>query len=165
MWVSAAVTLLVTPEKTSEFGVSRYKVWRSRKGVPVESPITEATFRSAFEVVARERIEALIVQDSMENLAHHKLIVELVRQARIPAIYPYPDFTRDGGRITLACDLFELYRHAAHQIDHILKGVPVRDIPFYQSTKFQLLLNVNTASDPSIGLPPSLLARADEVIE
>jgi putative ABC transport system substrate-binding protein len=58
-------------------------------GVPVESPITEAAFRSAFEALARERIDALIVQDTMENLAHHKLIVELVRKAGIPAIYPY----------------------------------------------------------------------------
>jgi len=52
-----------------------------------------------------------------------------------------------------------------HQIDQILKGVPVRDIPFYQSTKFQLLLNAKAASDLRIVVPPSLLARADEVIE
>ena len=51
------------------------------------------------------------MQDTMENLAHHKLIVELVRKARIPTIYPYPDFARDGGLITLASDLFELYRY------------------------------------------------------
>jgi putative ABC transport system substrate-binding protein len=134
-------------------------------GVPVDSPIEEAAYRRAFEIIPKERIEALVVQDSAENLANRDFIVELVEKARIPAIYPFRDFAEAGGLMSHAVDLFEIDLHLARQIDQILRGTPLRDVPFYQGKSFQLILNAKGASALGLQFPPSLLARADEVIE
>jgi len=124
-------------------------------GVPVDSPITEAA----------EGIEALVVQDSQENIGHRQLIVDLVEKARIPAMYPFRDFAEVGGLITYNVDQFDLFRNAAKQMDQILKGTPIRQVSWYQPTLFQLLVNLKTATALGLTIPPSLLARADEVIE
>jgi putative tryptophan/tyrosine transport system substrate-binding protein len=134
-------------------------------GVPQDSPINEAANRRAFEIISRERIEALVVQDSAENIGYRQLIVDLVAKARIPAMYPYRDFAEVGGLITYNVDQFDLYRNGARQIDQILKGTPIQQVPWYQATLFQLIINLKTAKALGLTIPPSLLARADEVIE
>jgi putative ABC transport system substrate-binding protein len=70
-----------------------------------------------------------------------------------------------GGLMAYAVDLIDLYRHAAGQVAQLLKGARVSDIPFYQATTFKLVVNLNTAKGLGVTIPPSLLARADEVIE
>jgi putative tryptophan/tyrosine transport system substrate-binding protein len=134
-------------------------------GVPIDSPIEEAAYKRAFEIISKDWVEALIVQDAAENLFYRKTIIELVEKRRIPAVYPFRDFAKIGGLITYAVDLFELYRHAAKQIGQILNGAPLRDVPFYESKSFQLILNAKGASVLGLQFPPTLLARADEVIE
>jgi putative ABC transport system substrate-binding protein len=134
-------------------------------GLPVESPIQETGYRRVFESLASERVEAIVVQDSAENVNYRKLIIELVAQSRVPAIYPFHDFAEEGGLITYCVDLFELYRYAATQVDRILRGTPVRDVPFFQASTFKLVLNLNAAAALGMEFPPTLLSRADEVIE
>jgi putative ABC transport system substrate-binding protein len=134
-------------------------------GVPVASPMQEPEFRTAFETIAMKKIEALVLQDSSENLVYRELIVDLVEKAKIPAIYPFRPWAEVGGLITYAVDEFELYRIAAAQIDQMIKGKSVHEIPWYQARSFQLILNIKAASAIGIEFPPTLVGRADEVIE
>jgi putative ABC transport system substrate-binding protein len=134
-------------------------------GVAVASPMQEAEYRTAFEAIAMKKIEALVLQDSTENVVYRELMVELVEKAKIPAIYPYRPYAEVGGLITYAVDEFELYRIAADQIDQMIKGKSVQEIPWYQARSFQLILNIKAASAIGIEFPPTLVGRADEVIE
>ena len=134
-------------------------------GVPVASPMHEAEYRSAFETIPMEKIDALVVQDAVEYEPYSKLIVDLVAKAKIPAVYPSRAFAEVGGLITYAIDQDELSRYSATQIIQMLKGRPVQEIPWYQSRSFRLILNTKAASAIGIEFPPTLLASADEVIE
>ena len=131
----------------------------------LESPVNEPQYRRAFAAMAREGVNAVIVGDQPENMANRKLIGEIAEQFGLPAIYPYPDFTAIGGLIAYGVDLNDVYRRAASQVDQILKGTKAGDIPFYQPTKFALIINLNAAKGLGLTVPESLLARADEVIE
>jgi putative tryptophan/tyrosine transport system substrate-binding protein len=134
-------------------------------GVPVASPMQEVEYRHAFGTTIMEKIDALVVQDAAENLAHSQLIVDLVAKAKIPAVYPFRSYAQVGGLIAYAVDEVELTRYAATQMVQILKGKPVQEIPWYQARSFRLILNTKAASAIGIEFPPTLLARADEVIE
>jgi putative ABC transport system substrate-binding protein len=134
-------------------------------GVPVASPMQEVEYRSAFEIIPMEKIDALLVQDSAENEANSKLIVDLVAKAKIPAIYPFLTYAQVGGLITYAVDEVELARYAATQIVQMIRGRPVQEIPWYQARSFRLILNTKGASSIGIEFPPTLLGSADEVIE
>jgi len=105
------------------------------------------------------------VQDSSENLSNRAVIINLARDNRVPAIYPYLEYVEAGGLMAYAVDLLEQGRHAARQVDEILKGAKPSDIPFVQVTKFSLLINLQAAKASGFDIPPTLLARADEVIE
>jgi putative tryptophan/tyrosine transport system substrate-binding protein len=83
----------------------------------------------------------------------------------VPAIYPYRMHVDLGGLIAYAVDLREVGRRAAKAIDQILTGMKPGDIPFYQPTKFELIINLKTAKTLGLTIPPSLLAQADEVVE
>ena len=78
---------------------------------------------------------------------------------------PYRDYVEAGGLMAYAVDLAELLRHMAGQVDQLLKGAKPGDVPIYQPTKFELLVNLKTAKALGLTIPPFLLARADEVIE
>jgi putative tryptophan/tyrosine transport system substrate-binding protein len=93
------------------------------------------------------------------------LIAELTRKHRLPAMCPYRDYVDAGGLMAYTVDLAELLRHMADDVDKILHGAKAANIPIYQATRFQLLVNLKTANALSLTLPPALLARADEVIE
>jgi putative ABC transport system substrate-binding protein len=134
-------------------------------GVPVASPMQEAQYRGAFEIIATEKVDALLVQDAAEHVRFRKVIIDFVEEAKIPTIYPFRYYAEAGGLITYAVEEFELWRYAATQIDQILKGKLVQEIPWYQPRSFQLILNTKAASAIGIQFPPALLARADEVIE
>jgi|ERR1039458_3769401 putative ABC transport system substrate-binding protein len=98
-------------------------------------------------------------------LAQRALIVELAEKYRLPVIYPYRDYVDLGGLMTYAPDLGELAQRLANDVHQILGGAKPGDIPFYQPTKFQLLINLKAAKALGLDLPPTLIARADEVIE
>jgi putative ABC transport system substrate-binding protein len=111
----------------------------------------------------RQRLDALLVGQLLYR--YRQLIPELAEQARLPAIYPYREFVEAGGLIAYAPDLTELARRFAQQVREILNGAKPGDIPIYQATKFELIVNSKTARALGLAIPPSILAGADEVIE
>jgi putative ABC transport system substrate-binding protein len=134
-------------------------------GTPLEGTLQESEYRRVFEAITQQRPDAMVVGPESENLANARLIVELAEKARLPAIYPLREFPEAGGLMAYAFDLGEVYHRAAGYIDQILKGANAGEIPIYQMTKFELVINVKAAEAIGLAMPPSLLLRADEVIE
>jgi putative ABC transport system substrate-binding protein len=131
----------------------------------LESPINQLEYARVFAVLAQERADALVVMPAPENVAHAQTIVELAAKDRLPAIYRTSDFLEAGGLMAYAVDVPDLYRRVAAQVAGILKGAKVSDVPFYQATTFKLIINLKTARALGLTIQPSLLARADEMIE
>jgi putative tryptophan/tyrosine transport system substrate-binding protein len=120
---------------------------------------------SAFSVLAQKRVQALTVfQDGM-FLAQGPLIIALAARSRIPTMYGLTDLVRTGGLMGYGVNLPGMYRHAASFVDRILKGAKPADIPVEQPTKFEFVINLKTAKTLGLTIPPSVLARADEVIQ
>ena len=125
----------------------------------------ETEYRRFFEVMAQEHADSLFVGADGESWVHRRLIVELAEKNRLPAIYPYREYVEAGGLMAYSLDFVELWTRAAGCIAQILNGASPGDIPIYQATKFELVINVKAANAIGLTIPPSLLARADEVIE
>ena len=98
-------------------------------------------------------------------LVHRKLIITLAAQHRLPAVYFLSGFVKDGGLISYGPDPVAPYRQAASYVDRILKGEKPADLPVQTPTKNELVLNLKTAKALGFTVPPSVLSRADEVIE
>ncbi len=98
-------------------------------------------------------------------MANRTLIVDLVSEARLPAIFPFFDLVQDGGLMAYSFDLVELNKRVANNIDAILRGGNAGDIPFYQASKFELSINLRTAKALDLAVPATLLASADNVVE
>jgi len=134
-------------------------------GALLEGSIDEPEYRRVFAAMAQERVDAVMVNDAAENYTNQRLITKLAESARLPAIYPDRSFVELGGLMAYGPELEELYRHAANQIDQILKGAKPGELPFYQATKFKLTINLNTAKVLGLAIPQAVLLRADEVIQ
>jgi putative ABC transport system substrate-binding protein len=107
----------------------------------------------------------LIVTGGALALIHRNQIISLAARYRLPAVYSVRSFVAEGGLISYGPELRDQYRRAASYIDRILKGEKPADLPVQAPTKYQLVINLKTAKALSIDVPPTLLARADEVIE
>ena len=134
-------------------------------GPPLDYPLDAAEYRRVIAAMAQAGAQALIVQGQPQNFQNLRLIIELAEKGRLPAIYPFLDSVKLGGLMAYAADGHETLRQQANQIAHILRGASPGDIPFYQPTKFFLVINLKTAKALGIELSASLVARADEVIE
>jgi len=106
----------------------------------------------------------LVLPDNFIN-AHRELIVGLAKKYQLPAIYPFRFFVAAGGLLSYGVDVIDMYRGAASYVDRILKGAQPGELPVQQPTKFELVINLRTAKALGLTIPPTLLARADEVIE
>jgi putative ABC transport system substrate-binding protein len=131
----------------------------------LEGDINRASYIQAFKALGEQSGDALVVSEVAENLSNRNTIVELATLHSLPAIYPYREFVDVGGLLAYSIDLPEALRQIARQIVSIFAGTKPGDIPVFQPTKFQLVANVKAAQTIRLTLPPSLLARADEVIE
>jgi len=121
-------------------------------------------FGNAFAEIASARVDALFVSETMTPAARTQ-IVDFAAKNRQPAMFMNRDFVTAGGLMSYAPDFSDAFRHAAHYVDKILKGAKPGDLPVEQPTKFELVINLKTAKAIGLTIPPSLLQRADQVIE
>jgi len=122
-------------------------------------------FDGAFEAAKKGRAEALNVLASSIFSAHRLRLVELAAKSRLPAIYEHRHFVDAGGLVSYGPSLPDLFRRAAYYVDKILKGTKPADLPVEQPTKFEFVINLKTAKQIGVTIPPNVLARADKVIK
>ena len=124
-----------------------------------------ADIERVIATVASEGNSGIICAPDVFLGVHRNLVIELTARYRVPTIYQYRYFVTDGGLISYGSDPFEQYARAAEYIDRILKGAKLTDLPVQMPIKYELVINLKTAKALSLEVPPTLLARADEVIE
>ena len=105
------------------------------------------------------------VAPDITNIVNRQLIAALAAQHRLPAVYPYRFFVASGGLASYGTDIAEEYRQAAEYIDQIFKGAHAGRLSVQIPTKYEMAINLKTAKELGLDVPPTLLARADEVIE
>jgi putative ABC transport system substrate-binding protein len=128
--------------------------------------IREASdFESAFRAANKGRARALILLPAPIVATQAKQIAELALKNNLPAISPVSEFPNAGGLMSYGANLADLYRRAATYVDKILKGAKPADLPVEQPTKFELVINLKTAKQIGLTIPPNVLARADKVIK
>jgi putative ABC transport system substrate-binding protein len=119
----------------------------------------------AIPAFARGSNDGLIVTSSPSAMRHRDLIIKLAARHRLPAVYSFRYYFTGGGLISYGPDPIDPFRRAAEYVDRILKEEKPADLPVQNPTKYELLINLNTAKALGLEVPPTLLARADEVIE
>ena len=130
------------------------------------SPVhDEAEIEAAITAFAREPAGGLIVAPDAVINNHRRLIMALSERHRLPAIYGFQQFVREGALISYGPDTAEIVRQSASYVDRILKGEKPSDMPVQAPTKYELAINLKTANALGLEVPPTLLAMADEVIE
>ena len=124
-----------------------------------------ADLGKAFSDITRVHAGAVAVLPSAMLFSERRRLVELAAKSRLPTVYPQREFVDAGGLMSYGPSLAELFRGAASYVNKILKGAKPRDLPVQQPTKFELVINLKTAKALGLTIPPSLLGRADEVIQ
>jgi putative ABC transport system substrate-binding protein len=132
------------------------------RAVDVQDP---DEIRRAITDFAREPHGGLIVSAGARAVLHRELIVMLAAQSRLPAVYPFRTFVSGGGLMSYGADTIYVYRQAAHYVDRILKGENQPTFRCRCRPSYELAINLKTAKALGLTVPPTLLARADEVIE
>ena len=122
-------------------------------------------YEGAFAAIAASRPEALFVAATTFFMRDRKRIIDLAARHRLPAMYEWPDQVEDGGLMSYGSDLSRTTRRVAEYVDRIFKGARPGDLPIEQPTELQLVINLKTARALGLSIPPSLIARADRIIE
>jgi putative ABC transport system substrate-binding protein len=165
---ASKIAILANPRNPMQMVVLREEVPRTTRDLAVALLIVEATTAEeldiAFASAATQRADAMIVLGDALTSLHAPRVVALAAQHRLPAIYFFRQFA-EGGLIVYGPDYPDLWRRAGAYVSKILKGAKPADLPVEQPTKFQIVINMKTAKALGLTLPPSLLVRADEVIE
>jgi ABC-type uncharacterized transport system substrate-binding protein len=143
-----------------EAAAQRLKVQLHPKGV--QDP---RELEGAFSAMAQERLQGLTVPPDGMFLVHRARIIELAAKHRIPTMYGVRELAQAGGLMAYGVNLPEMYRHGALFVDRILKGAKPGNLPVERPTKFELMINLKTAKALGLTIPPSLLLRADQIIE
>ena len=165
---TARVVLIYSPTNSN---AADY--WRSLETVaptlavkPVAAPVRDADeIERACAALAGERNGGLLVPPDAITTARRELIIALAARYRLPAVYPFRFFVTSGGLMSYGPDTLDPYRRAAGYVDRILKGEKPADLPVQAPTKYETVINLKTAKALGLTVPPTLLARADEVIE
>jgi putative tryptophan/tyrosine transport system substrate-binding protein len=126
---------------------------------------TVEEFEGAFSTMKQWRVDAFLVVASPLIVAQREPLARLALKHRLPGMFPFKENVEAGGLMSYGADRDDLYRRAAAYVDKILKGVKPADLPVEQASKYQLVINLSTAKALGLVIPPTLLARADEVIE
>ena len=150
---------------TGQFGAIQSAVPSLRMDVTPVNVRDADEIERAVAAFARSPNGGLIVTTSALSLLHRGLITMLAARHKLPAVYPRRLFVTDGGLISYRFDIIDQSRRAAGYVDRILKGEKPADLPVQAPTKYELVINLKTAKALGLEIPPSLLARADEVIE
>ena len=129
------------------------------------SASTEEELKAAFEKLAAERAGALLVGADPFFNSRRSLIVALAARQKVPAIYEFREFAAAGGLMSYGTSLSDSYQQVGDYAGRILKGAKPADLPVFQTTRFEFVINLKTAKELGIDVPPGLSARADEVIE
>jgi putative ABC transport system substrate-binding protein len=161
------VALMFNPETAPEFYMPSVQAAASSFAVETSMAPVHAKDEIASVIAAQARNPGggLIVMPDVFNDANREAIIALAANSGVPAIYPRPFFAESGGLVAYGADLAEQFRQAAGYIDRILKGANPGDLPVQRPTKFELVINLKTAKALGLYVPPTLLARADKVIE
>jgi putative ABC transport system substrate-binding protein len=130
--------------------------------VPARGP---EDFDRAFSEMTQARASALTVLPSNMVFSNRRRLVDLAAKHRLPAVYPWREFVEAGGLLSYGLNVVELHRRAAVYVDRILRGAKPADLPVEQPTKFELAINLKTAKALGLTISPSVLLRADQVIE
>ena len=121
--------------------------------------------RSALASIGQSLPDIFVVLNDPFLVYHRKIIIDTAVQLRLPAIYGFREWVDDGGMISYGASNADTFRRAAGYVDKILRGVKPAELPIELPSKYELIINLNTAKALGLTIPPSLLARADEVIE
>jgi putative ABC transport system substrate-binding protein len=139
---------------------------RSFKVEPIIAPVqSDVEIETAITALGREPGGGLVVLADGFMFAHRAPIISAAARSNIPAVYVNPQFVRDGGLLFYGVDPVDNYRRAASYVDRILRGAKPGDLPVQLPTKFEMIVNRKTATALGLAIPPSILLRADEVIE
>ena len=122
-------------------------------------------FDSAFAAMAKERVGAIMIMPDVLSVGHAHQLAELALKNQLPSMHAFRVEVEAGGLISYGSSFFEPWRRAATFVDKLLKGAKPGELPVEQPTKFELIINLKTAKALGLTIPPTLLARADEVIE
>jgi len=131
--------------------------------LPLEVRIPD-DFERAFHAATLQHASALVALDDVFVFTHRIQVVKLAAKTRLPAIYGFTEFVEAGGLMSYAANLSDSYRRSATYVDKILKGSKPADLPVEQPTKFELVINLKTAKQIGLTIPPNVLARANRVI-
>jgi putative tryptophan/tyrosine transport system substrate-binding protein len=153
----ASVTTL-TGAATSAAGALGLRV----AALDVKDP---ADLEPAFHTARNDRAQGVLVLPSPFFATHRRLLVQLAASSHLPAMYEFREFVQDGGLMSYGVNLPDMFRRAATYVDRILKGTKAGELPIERPTRFEFVINLRTAKTPGLAIPPSVLARADEVIQ
>jgi putative ABC transport system substrate-binding protein len=131
----------------------------------IGSPYGEAEYRQAFSSIQRDQLDGLVLSDEGEHLGKKSLLIQLIQQIRLPAMYPYRDLVEAGGLMAYASDLKSAIHRRVAQIVEVLRGANPGDIPYSQAVRFELVVNLKTAKELGIEMPAGLVAGAAAVVE
>ena len=145
-----------------EIEAAARKLGLTLQSAPVRNP-TELP--ATLTAMAGDLTDGLLVEAGGLFFLNRRTIVEFAAKHRLPAVYPFRQFPEDGGLMAYGVDLKDLFRRTAGYVDKLFKGAKAADLPIEQPTKFEFVINLKTAKALGLTIPPSLLARADEVIQ
>ena len=162
------VTVIYNPQQVPQVGrLAAVQTAAATLGLQVSaaSVTTAEEIKHAIEKLEGERDRGVIVLPAPVTITNRSLIIALLARYRLPAVYEFPVFARDGGLVSYGSDRVVQFRQAAAYVDRILRGANPADLPIQDPTKFELIVNLKTAKALGLTVPESLLATADEVIE
>ena len=147
-----------TREAAQKLGISLVRA-------TVNSPYDEAEYRRVFSSIQRDQVDGIVFSEDGEHYAYRFLLVKLVQQIGVPAIYTFRDQAEAGGFMSYSWDIKGALSRNAAQVAEILNGSNPGDMPYVQEVRFELVINLKTAKALGIEIPPGLVATANAVIE